>query len=142
MLREHIHIDGMPLHIIDTAGLREATDEVERIGIVRAWSEIEQADRILLMLDSTEADNQDLEKVRSEFLTKLPSNIPVTIVRNKADLSGENEGIVEQNGYTVITLSAKTQQGVALLREHLKQSMGYQTNMEGGFSLAVAILKH
>lgn len=133
VLREHIHIDGMPLHIIDTAGLREATDEVERIGIVRAWSEIEQADRILLMLDNTEADNQDLEKVRSEFLTKLPSNIPVTIVRNKADLSGENEGIVEQNGYTVITLSAKTQQGVALLREHLKQSMGYQTNMEGGF---------
>ncbi len=133
VLREHIHIDGMPLHIIDTAGLREATDEVERIGIVRAWSEIEQADRILLMLDSTEADNQDLEKVRSEFLTKLPSNIPVTIVRNKADLSGENEGIVEQNGYTVITLSAKTQQGAALLREHLKQSMGYQTNMEGGF---------
>ncbi|HDR0673885.1 TPA: tRNA uridine-5-carboxymethylaminomethyl(34) synthesis GTPase MnmE [Pasteurella multocida] len=133
VLREHIHIDGMPLHIIDTAGLREATDEVERIGIVRAWSEIEQADRILLMLDSTEADNQDLEKVRSEFLTKLPSNIPVTIVRNKADLSGENEGIVEQNGYTVITLSAKTQQGVSLLREHLKQSMGYQTNMEGGF---------
>ncbi|ARB73400.1 tRNA modification GTPase trmE [Pasteurella multocida] len=133
VLREHIHIDGMPLHIIDTAGLREATDEVERIGIVRAWSEIEQADRILLMLDSTEADNQDLEKVRSEFLTKLPSNIPVTVVRNKADLSGENEGIVEQNGYTVITLSAKTQQGVALLREHLKQSMGYQTNMEGGF---------
>ncbi|HHE3654532.1 TPA: tRNA uridine-5-carboxymethylaminomethyl(34) synthesis GTPase MnmE [Pasteurella multocida] len=133
VLREHIHIDGMPLHIIDTAGLREATDEVERIGIVRAWSEIEQADRILLMLDSTEADNQDLEKVRSEFLTKLPSNIPVTIVRNKADLSGENEGIVEQNGYTVIILSAKTQQGVALLREHLKQSMGYQTNMEGGF---------
>lgn len=133
VLREHIHIDGMPLHIIDTAGLREATDEVERIGIVRAWSEIEQADCILLMLDSTEADNQDLEKVRSEFLTKLPSNIPVTIVRNKADLSGENEGIVEQNGYTVITLSAKTQQGVALLREHLKQSMGYQTNMEGGF---------
>ncbi|URJ84423.1 tRNA uridine-5-carboxymethylaminomethyl(34) synthesis GTPase MnmE [Pasteurella multocida] len=133
VLREHIHIDGMPLHIIDTAGLREATDEVERIGIMRAWSEIEQADRILLMLDSTEADNQDLEKVRSEFLTKLPSNIPVTIVRNKADLSGENEGIVEQNGYTVITLSAKTQQGVALLREHLKQSMGYQTNMEGGF---------
>ncbi|NNH90618.1 tRNA uridine-5-carboxymethylaminomethyl(34) synthesis GTPase MnmE [Pasteurella multocida] len=133
VLREHIHIDGMPLHIIDTAGLREATDEVERIGIVRAWSEIEQADRILLMLDSKKADNQDLEKVRSEFLTKLPSNIPVTIVRNKADLSGENEGIVEQNGYTVITLSAKTQQGVALLREHLKQSMGYQTNMEGGF---------
>lgn len=133
VLREHIHIDGMPLHIIDTAGLREATDEVERIGIVRAWSEIEQADRILLMLDSTEQDNQNLDNVWSEFLAKLPSQIPVTIVRNKADLSGETEGIQENSGYTIVTLSAKTQQGVELLREHLKQSMGYQTNMEGGF---------
>lgn len=133
VLREHIHIDGMPLHIIDTAGLREATDEVERIGIVRAWSEIEQADRILLMLDSTEQDNQNLDNVWSEFLAKLPSQIPVTIIRNKADLSGEAEGIQENSGYTIVTLSAKTQQGVELLREHLKQSMGYQTNMEGGF---------
>ncbi|MDO5055395.1 MAG: tRNA uridine-5-carboxymethylaminomethyl(34) synthesis GTPase MnmE [Pasteurella oralis] len=133
VLREHIHIDGMPLHIIDTAGLREATDEVERIGIVRAWSEIEQADRILLMLDSTEPNNQDLENVRAEFLTKLPTTIPVTIVRNKADLSGETEALKKQDGYTVVTLSAKTQQGIDLLREHLKQSMGYQTSMEGGF---------
>lgn len=133
VLREHIHIDGMPLHIIDTAGLREATDEVERIGIVRAWSEIEQADRILLMLDSTEQDNQNLDNVWSEFLAKLPSQIPVTIVRNKADLSGEAEGIQKNSDYTIVTLSAKTQQGVELLREHLKQSMGYQTNMEGGF---------
>ncbi|WP_368875866.1 tRNA uridine-5-carboxymethylaminomethyl(34) synthesis GTPase MnmE, partial [Proteus mirabilis] len=53
VLREHIHIDGMPLHIIDTAGLREASDEVERIGIERAWQEIEQADRVLFMVDST-----------------------------------------------------------------------------------------
>ena len=67
MLREHIHIDGMPLHIIDTAGLREATDEVERIGISRAWTEIEQADRIILMLDSSDPDSQNIEKVRSEF---------------------------------------------------------------------------
>ncbi|GJH42274.1 tRNA modification GTPase TrmE [Pasteurella canis] len=133
VLREHIHIDGMPLHIIDTAGLREATDEVERIGIVRAWSEIEQADRILLMLDSTEPNNQDLETIRVEFLAKLPATIPITMIRNKADLSGEIEGLKEQSGYTVITLSAKTQQGVDLLREHLKQSMGYQTNTEGGF---------
>ena len=133
VLREHIHIDGMPLHIIDTAGLRDATDEVERIGITRAWNEIEQADRVLLMLDGTDADNRDLAKVRSEFLMKLPPNLPVTIIRNKADLSGENEGIDEENGYTVIRLSAKTQQGIDLLREHLKQSMGYQTGTEGGF---------
>lgn len=133
VLREHIHLDGMPLHIIDTAGLRDATDEVERIGIVRAWNEIEQADRILLMLDSSQSDTQNLAQLRTAFLSKVPSNIPVTIVRNKADLSGEKEGVVEQDGYTVITLSAKTQQGVSHLKEHLKQSMGYQTSMEGGF---------
>ncbi|OZN25109.1 tRNA uridine-5-carboxymethylaminomethyl(34) synthesis GTPase MnmE [Actinobacillus seminis] len=132
VLREHIHIDGMPLHIIDTAGLREATDEVERIGINRAWNEIEQADRILLMLDSTQ-EHQDLTQVRSEFLAKLPEHIPVTIIRNKADLTGEQEGMSEEAGYTLIRLSAKTQQGMDILRDHLKQSIGYQTGVEGGF---------
>ena len=131
VLREHIHLDGMPLHIIDTAGLRDATDEVERIGISRAWNEIEQADRILLMLDSSDSE-QDLAKVRSEFLAKLPNTIPVTLIR-KADLTGETERLYEQDGYTVVNLSAKTQQGVDLLREHLKQAMGYQTGIEGGF---------
>lgn len=133
VLREHIHIDGMPLHIIDTAGLREATDEVERIGITRAWNEIEQADRLLLMLDSTDRDSQDVEKVRSEFLHKLPQNLPVTIIRNKTDLSGEKVGEIEENGYTTIRLSAQKQQGIDLLREHLKQAMGYQSGSEGGF---------
>ncbi|WP_443091749.1 tRNA uridine-5-carboxymethylaminomethyl(34) synthesis GTPase MnmE [Basfia succiniciproducens] len=133
VLREHIHIDGMPLHIIDTAGLRDATDEVERIGITRAWNEIEQADRVILMLDSTDPDSKDLDQAKAEFLSKLPGNIPVTIVRNKSDLSGEKESIEEQEGFTVIRLSAQTQQGVSLLREHLKQSMGYQTGTEGGF---------
>ena len=133
VLREHIHIDGMPLHIIDTAGLREATDEVERIGISRAWTEIEQADRIILMLDSSDPDSQNIEKVRSEFLSKLPNNMPVTIVRNKVDLSGEAVGLKEENGTTTICLSAQTHQGVDLLREHLKQAMGFQTGMEGGF---------
>ena len=54
VLREHIHIDGMPLHIIDTAGLRESPDRVEQIGIERAWDEINQADRVLFMLDGTD----------------------------------------------------------------------------------------
>ena len=105
---------------------------MERIGISRAWNEIEQADRILLMLDSSDSE-QDLAKVRSEFLAKLPNTIPVTLIRNKADLTGETERLYEQDGYTVVNLSAKTQQGVDLLREHLKQAMGYQTGIEGGF---------
>lgn len=133
VLREHIHIDGMPLHIIDTAGLRDAIDEVERIGISRAWTEIEQADRIILMLDSSDPESADLSKVRSEFLAKLPSTLPVTIVRNKIDLNGEQASESEQGSYQMISLSAQTHDGVQLLREHLKQAMGFQTGMEGGF---------
>ncbi|HHF4485956.1 TPA: tRNA uridine-5-carboxymethylaminomethyl(34) synthesis GTPase MnmE [Haemophilus influenzae] len=133
VLREHIHIDGMPLHIIDTAGLRDATDEVERIGISRAWTEIEQADRIILMLDSSDPESVDLTKVRSEFLAKLPSTLPVTIVRNKIDLNGEQASESEEGGYQIISLSAQTHDGVKLLREHLKQAMGFQTGIEGGF---------
>jgi len=133
VLREHIHLDGMPLHIIDTAGLRDATDEVERIGISRAWNEIEQADRILLMLDSSDAE-QDLIKVRSEFLAKLPNNIPVTIIRNKADLTGETERLYEQDGYTVVNLSAKTQQGVDLLAEELRMVQDALSEITGQFT--------
>lgn len=133
VLREHIHIDGMPLHIIDTAGLRDATDEVERIGISRAWTEIEQADRIILMLDSSDPESADLSKVRSEFLAKLPTTLPVTIVRNKIDLNGEQASESQEDGYQMISLSAQTHDGVQLLREHLKQTMGFQTGMEGGF---------
>ena len=136
VLREHIHIDGMPLHIIDTAGLRDATDEVERIGISRAWTEIEQADRIILMLDSSDPESVDLSKVRSEFLAKLPSTLPVTIVRNKIDLNGEQASESEEGGYQIISLSAQTHDGVKLLREHLKQAMGFQTGIEGGDFLA------
>ena len=133
VLREHIHIDGMPLHIIDTAGLRDATDEVERIGISRAWTEIEQADRIILMLDSSDPESADLSTVRSEFLAKLPTTLPVTIVRNKIDLNGEQANESEQGGYQIISLSAQTHDGIQLLRDHLKQTMGFQTGMEGGF---------
>ena len=133
VLREHIHLDGMPLHIIDTAGLRDATDEVERIGISRAWTEIEQADRIILMLDSSDPESADLSKVQSEFLAKLPTTLPVTIVRNKIDLNDEQASQSEQGGYAIISLSAQTHDGIQLLRDHLKQVMGFQTGMEGGF---------
>ncbi|MFN6886418.1 GTPase, partial [Proteus mirabilis] len=81
VLREHIHIDGMPLHIIDTAGLREASDEVERIGIERAWQEIEQADRVLFMVDSTTTEATTPEEIWPEFMARLPSTLPVTVIR-------------------------------------------------------------
>lgn len=133
VLREHIHIDGMPLHIIDTAGLREASDEVEKIGIKRAWDEIEQADHVLLMIDSNESQADHFQQEWAEFLAKLPKNIPVTVIRNKVDLTGETESLVQTDNFTVIRLSAQTKVGVDLLREHLKKSMGYQSSTEGGF---------
>ena len=73
--REHIHIDGMPLHIIDTAGLREASDEVERIGIERAWEEIRQADRVLFMVDGTTTDATDPKEIWPDFIERLPPSM-------------------------------------------------------------------
>ena len=133
VLREHIHIDGMPLHIIDTAGLRDAPDEVERIGINRAWEEIRNADRVLLMVDSTTTDTDDPEQIWPEFVHQLPDANKITVIRNKADLSDESIGQREAHGHTLIALSAKANQGVDLLRDHLKTCMGFSSTTEGGF---------
>lgn len=133
VLREHIHIDGMPLHIIDTAGLRDAPDEVERIGIDRAWEEIRTADRVLLMVDSTTTDTDDPEQIWPEFVHQLPDADKITVIRNKADLSGEAIGQREAHGHTLIALSAKANRGVDQLREHLKSCMGFSATTEGGF---------
>ncbi|KGT95160.1 tRNA modification GTPase TrmE [Erwinia typographi] len=133
VLREHIHIDGMPLHIIDTAGLREASDEVERIGIERAWNEIEQADRVLFMVDGTTTGETEPAAIWPDFIARLPATLPITVVRNKADVTGETLGIKEVNGHSLIRLSARTGEGVDLLRNHLKESMGFSGNIEGGF---------
>ncbi len=147
VLTEQIHIDGMPLHIIDTAGLRDSDDKVEQIGIERAWQEIKQADRVLLMVDASEnhdvlEDEQDIKNYYPEFFEKLPDNIGITLVRNKADInqaiSKAAIGLTEFNDHnqvkhTVVTLSAKTGAGVDSLKEHLKSIMGYQGSTEGGF---------
>ncbi|NQZ31153.1 MAG: tRNA uridine-5-carboxymethylaminomethyl(34) synthesis GTPase MnmE [Oceanospirillaceae bacterium] len=133
VLREHIHIDGMPLHIIDTAGLRDAPDEVERIGISRAWQEIQNADRILLIVDSTQTAADDPHQIWPEFVDQLNDDSKITIVRNKADLTGETIGIHSTQGTEIINLSAKADLGVDVLREHLKTCMGYQATAEGGF---------
>ncbi len=133
ILREHIHIDGMPLHIIDTAGLRDTADEVERIGIDRAWEEIRKADRVLLMVDSQSIKTDAPEQIWPEFVHQLPESSRITVIRNKADLSGEVVGQHEAHDHTTITLSAKKQKGVDLLRNHLKETMGFNTTTEGGF---------
>jgi len=134
VLREHIHIDGMPLHVIDTAGLRDAPDEVERIGIERAWQEIEQADRVLLMVDATETGAIAPHEIWPEFVDKLPHPERISVIRNKVDLTQEAPGFDGTSQPTpIVRLAAKQGEGVQDLREHLKTIMGYNATSEGGF---------
>ncbi|MBO1924909.1 tRNA uridine-5-carboxymethylaminomethyl(34) synthesis GTPase MnmE [Thiomicrorhabdus sp. 6S3-12] len=131
IVKEEINIDGMPLHILDTAGVREATDQVEQIGIERAWQAIDNADRVLVMLQAGESIHDEDQAI----LDKLPESMPVTLVRNKIDLIG-HEPMIEceqESGRTVIWLSAKHRQGLDLLRTHLKTEMGYAQTEEGVF---------
>ncbi|MDG4595952.1 MAG: tRNA uridine-5-carboxymethylaminomethyl(34) synthesis GTPase MnmE [Candidatus Contendobacter sp.] len=129
VLREHISIDGMPLHVIDTAGLRDSDDPVEREGIRRAWTEIEAADRILLVVD----DQQGLTVEDRALRARLPAGAAVTVLYNKIDLSGRSPTVRGGEWGTEILLSAKTETGLNLLREHLKACMGYHGGSEGTF---------
>ncbi|MAD73404.1 MAG: tRNA uridine-5-carboxymethylaminomethyl(34) synthesis GTPase MnmE [Rheinheimera sp.] len=136
VLREHIHIDGMPLHIIDTAGLREATDQVEQIGIERAWQEIAQADRVLFMVDGTTTEATDPHDIWPDFIDRLPASLGVTVIRNKADITGEvliPDVKQTSNKTPVYSISAKTGAGIDALREHLKQCIGFDASTEGSF---------
>ncbi len=128
ILREHIQIDGLPLHIIDTAGLRESEDPIEQEGIKRAWIEIEQADRILLLIDDT-----DKNKLHLAIEDKLPKHIGVTRLFNKIDCSGRVAELIEDHETTDILISAKNGSGLDLLKEHLKKCMGYEQANEGRF---------
>ena len=134
-LKEHIHIDGMPLHMTDTAGLRQTSDTVELIGVQRALKAIDQADRILLVVDSTSHEAADPFALWPEFLHAAPPMGKVTLIRNKADLSGEPCAVQDfADGHSSISLSAKQGLGIELLRDHLKACMGYQQTSESTFS--------
>ena len=126
VLKEHIHIDGMPLHIIDTAGLRESSDKVEQIGIERAWKEIDKADRILFIVDSNEENAIQPFDIWPDFYAKLPKDAQITVIRNKCDESGSPIGIDESMAYPVIGISAKYNQGIDALKQHLKDIMGFE----------------
>jgi tRNA modification GTPase len=135
VLREHIHIDGMPLHVVDTAGLRDTEDQVERIGVERALKAIGEADRSLLVVDATAPEADDPFALWPEFLDQRPDPAKVTLIRNKADLSGESVVLeVCNDGHVTISLSAKSAEGLDLLREHLKACMGYEQTSESSFS--------
>ncbi|HEX5055306.1 MAG TPA: tRNA uridine-5-carboxymethylaminomethyl(34) synthesis GTPase MnmE [Gammaproteobacteria bacterium] len=127
VLREHIHIEGVPLHIIDTAGLRDSADPVEREGVRRAWAEVEQADHVLLIVDDRTGVSPEEEKI----IQALPSDKPFDLIRNKIDLSGR-EPFVETIDVQrkTLGLSAKTGAGIELLLAHLKQHIGAGQTLE------------
>lgn len=135
VLREHIHIDGMPLHIVDTAGLRNTADQVEQIGVERALKAIGEADRILLVVDATAPEAEDPFALWPEFLQLRPAPSKVTLIRNKADLTSEAiELKCNADGHVSISLSARGGEGLELLREHLKTCMGFEQTAESSFS--------
>lgn len=144
VLREHIQLDGMPLHIVDTAGLRDSADEIEQEGIRRAWLEMESADHILLVVDGSDSHTSaqqtaalwpELPQDNTQHKTQHHSrNIPVTVIHNKCDLSGREPGISGSEQESIIQLSAKTGAGMDLLKDHLKRCMGYSESLEGAFS--------
>ena len=128
ILREHIQIDGLPLHIVDTAGLRESEDVVEQEGVKRAKKMIEKADQVLFVVDINDDDRSELER--------LPDNIGITTVYNKIDTQHLAAQLIENaegDHEAEIYLSAKTGDGVDILKSHLKKCMGYQQNNEGQF---------
>ena len=130
VLREHIQIDGMPLHIIDTAGLRDSGDLIEQEGVRRAWAQVEQADRVLLIID----DQIGFSAEDQQVLDRLPRRLPHTLVYNKIDLGERTAGIDRTKSATEVSLSATTGEGLDYLRSHLKAAMGYEESGAGSFS--------
>ncbi len=130
VLREHIAIDGLPLHIIDTAGLRDSEDPVEQEGIRRAWAEIERADLVLLLVDSSNTPETQPDILWRDITPHERPSVPTLVVQNKIDTSGL-PARAEQH---VVSLSAKTGAGIALLRTQLRQLAGLTESGETRFS--------
>lgn len=130
VLREHIHLDGLPLHIIDTAGLRESGDLIEQEGVRRAWDEVGKADRVLLLIDQRLGLGPEEERI----LARIPVTLPVDILHNKLDLSREEPFIKQASRGAVIGLSVKTGEGLQLLTGHLKQSVGFEQTAENQYT--------
>ncbi len=124
IVRERINIDGMPLHILDTAGLRQGGDEVEAEGIRRAQAEMHRADRLLFVIDIIDDPSG---RAFQEERHHLPGDVPVTLIFNKSDRAVALPVADTTAGPPRITLSARTGEGVDALRAHLKLCMGYQT---------------
>lgn len=128
-VRELIHIEGIPLHLIDTAGLRDTHDLVEQIGIARTWSAVEKADLILLLVDASHG----IGEAEAEILARLPQTVARVTIHNKIDLQNESVRVEQTEAGSAIWLSAKTGDGIPELQAHILRQAGWQGN-EGTFT--------
>ncbi len=140
-VQQTIQIEGVPLHVIDTAGLRESEDEVERIGIARAWDEIAGADAVLFLHDLSRADAPDYAAadalIAATICQRVPASVPVIDVWNKTDrVAGGGGGAGAEPG---VRLSARTGEGLDALRRRLLEVAGWQSAAEG---LYIARARH
>jgi tRNA modification GTPase len=140
ILREYIQIDGLPIHLLDTAGLRESSDPVEQEGIRRAKAAIQKADHLLLV---TDANSNDVNKIEQQWqITQqlLEKAIPCTILLNKSDLLAPEKLLALQAllkklpNTSVLNISALTGEGISSLKTHLKNLVSFNENYEGAFS--------
>ena len=121
VVRSTLHVEGIPLHVIDTAGLRETHDEIERIGIARTWREIEKADVVVLIVDA----RQGVCAADQAILAQFPQGLARITVQNKIDLAGKlPERHAEASG-TVVSLSAREGSGVEFLKQELLRIAGW-----------------
>ena len=130
-VQQTIQIEGVPLHVIDTAGLRDSDDEVERIGIARAWDEIAAADAVLFLHDLTRVQQADYAAADADIAAtlqqRLPAQVPVIHVLNKTDMAEQaHQACTDQ-----IALSARTGDGLDTLRKRLLEVAGWQSAPEG-----------
>lgn len=123
VLRDHVLVHGIPMHIIDTAGLRDSDDVVEREGIRRAKLEMDQADLILHVQDANQAD-----------AASISSYVPTLVIKNKIDLAHTQPAVKQENETTQIYLSAKTGAGIDLLRATIVKTVGAKPQEEGLYS--------
>lgn len=128
-IRSSVEIHGIPLHIIDTAGLRESVDPIERIGIERTWATIARADLALIITDARAPEHA----ADAAIVARLPASLRRIVVRNKIDLANIEAKRSESGGASEVWLSAKTGVGVELLREAMLAAAGAHEDMEGTF---------
>jgi tRNA modification GTPase len=127
-IRSSVEIRGIPLHLIDTAGLREATDEVETVGIERTWAAIARADLALIVTDA-----RDPGSGADPLEARLPAGLQRIVARNKIDLTGEEAHVVDVDGRRTVWISARTGAGIDLLEDAMLAAAGVHEDMEGTF---------